>query len=63
MPSLVGDSGQVLGVQGWALTRMRKLALVMQGPVDKTFQQWLCVEKSCELCTDIKGRGGASNVR
>ena len=21
MPSLVGDSGQVLGVQGWALTR------------------------------------------
>ena len=25
MPSLVGDSGQVLGVQGWALTRMRNL--------------------------------------
>ena len=30
MPSLVGDSGQVLGVQGWALTRMRNLLLVMQ---------------------------------
>ena len=25
MPSLVGDSGQVLGVQGWALTRMHNL--------------------------------------
>ena len=30
--------------------------------VDKAFQQWLCVEQSCELCTDIRGRGGASNV-
>ena len=30
MPSLVGDSGQVLGVQGWALTRMRNLPLVLQ---------------------------------
>ena len=29
MPSLVGDSGQVLGVQGWALTRMRNLSLVL----------------------------------
>ena len=27
MPSLVGDSGQVLGVQGWALTTMRNLPL------------------------------------
>ena len=27
MPSLVGDSGQVLGVQGWALTRMRNLLI------------------------------------
>ena len=30
MLSLVGDSVQVLGVQGWALTRMRNLPLVMQ---------------------------------
>ena len=31
MPSLVGDSGQVLGVQGWALTlRMHNLQLVLQ---------------------------------
>ena len=30
--------------------------------VDKIFQQCLCVEQSCELCTDIRGRGGASNV-
>ena len=25
MPNLVGDSGQVLGVLGWALTRMHNL--------------------------------------
>ena len=31
MPSLVGDSGQVLGVHvGWALTRMRNLPFVLQ---------------------------------
>ena len=30
MPSLVGDSSQVLGVLGWALTRMRNLPLVLQ---------------------------------
>ena len=30
IPSLVGDSGQVLGVEGWALTRMCNLPLVMQ---------------------------------
>ena len=29
MPSLVGDSGQVLGVQGWALTRICNLLLVL----------------------------------
>ena len=27
MPSLVGDSGQVLGVLGWALTRIFNLPL------------------------------------
>ena len=30
MSILVGDSGQVLGVLGWALTRMRNLPLVLQ---------------------------------
>ena len=31
MPSLVGDSGQVLGVLGSALTRIHNLPLVFQG--------------------------------
>ena len=30
MPSLVGDSGQVLRVLGWALTRIHNLLLVLQ---------------------------------
>ena len=30
MPSLVGDSGQVLGVLGWVLTRIRNLPFVVQ---------------------------------
>ena len=30
MPSLVGDSGQVLGVLVWVLTRIRNLPLVLQ---------------------------------
>ena len=30
MPSLVGDSGQVLRVLGWALTEMRNLPVVQQ---------------------------------
>ena len=29
-PSLVGDSGQVLGVLGWALTGIRNLPLVLE---------------------------------
>ena len=29
MPSLVGDSDQVLGVLDWALTRMRNLLLIL----------------------------------
>ena len=77
MPSLVGDSGQVLGVLGWALTRIHSLPnLLLVLPqivellyylwccnaVDKIFQQWLCAEQSCELFTDIRRRGGASNV-
>ena len=30
MPGLVDESGQVLVVQGWALTRIRNLLLVLQ---------------------------------
>ena len=30
MPSLVGDSGQLLGVLGWALTRIHNLQLALQ---------------------------------
>ena len=30
MPSLFGDSGQVLGVLGWASTRIHNLPLVLQ---------------------------------
>ena len=51
MPSLVGDRGPVLRVLGWALTRMRN-----------TLNGCLCVEQSCELFSDIRGRGGASNA-
>ena len=61
MLSLVGDSGQVLGVQA-GLTRMRNLPFVPYCRRQLGIQQWLCVEQSCELCTDIRGRGGASNV-
>ena len=49
MPSLVGDSGQVLGVLGWALTRGCAIYRWSCNAVDKTFQQWLCVEQSSEL--------------
>ena len=56
MSSLVGDSGQVLGVQECAIYRLCCNA------IERAFQQWLCVEQSCELCTNIRGRGGASNV-
>ena len=59
IPSLVGDSGKVLGVLGWALTGISDLPL---SAVDKRCQQWLCVEQSCELFTDKMGGGGASNV-
>ena len=58
MPSLVGDSGQVLGVLGWALAIYHWCC----NAVDKIFQWWLCVERSCELFSDIRRRGGASNV-
>ena len=63
MPSLVGDSGQVLQVQGWALTRIRNLPLVRYNQA-KGAVRWLCVEQSRELFSDIKikGRSGASNT-
>ena len=61
MPSLVGDRGQVLRVLGWALTRIRNLSLAY-ALVPKGAERWLCVEQSCELFSDIRGRGGASNA-
>ena len=61
MPSLVGDGGQVLQVLGWALTRIRNLALVRYSQA-KGAVRWLCVEQSRELFSDIRGRGGASNA-
>ena len=51
---------------GWALTRMRNLPGLCCNAVDKTFQQWLCVEKSSELCTvaDLEiQNGGFSHWR
>ena len=62
MPSLVGDRGPVLRVLDWALTRMRNISLVLYVTVDKKAEEWLCVEQSRELFSDIRGRGGASNA-
>ena len=57
--------GQVLRVLGWALTRIRNLSLVQQcdsqGSCSITVR-WLCVEKSRELFSNIRGRGEASNA-
>ena len=58
MPSPIGDRGLVLRVLGWALTRIRRWYC---GAVDKTAEEWLCVEQSHELFSDLRGRGGASN--
>ena len=63
MPSLVGDSGQVLQVLGWALTiEYTNLSLVLLSVTAKGAVRWLCVEQSRELFSDIRGRGGASNA-
>ena len=61
MPSLVGDRGQVLRVLGRALTRICNISLVLPA-VSKGVEEWLCVEQSRELISDIRGRGGASNA-
>ena len=58
MPSLVGDRGLVLRMLGWNLTGIRNFSLVLH----KKAEQWLCVEQSRELFSDIRGRGGASNA-
>ena len=57
MPSLVGDGGQVLQVLGWALTTIRNLLLVGYSQA-KGAVQWLCVEQSRELFSDIRGEVG-----
>ena len=56
MPSLVGDRGPVLRVLGWAECTIYYIA------VEKKAKEWLCVEQSRELFSDIRGRGGASNA-
>ena len=62
MPILVGDRGPVLQVLGLALTRIRNIPLVYYTAVDKKAEEWLCVEQSRELFSNIRGRGGASNA-
>ena len=54
----VGDCCKMLRVLGWALTRIRNLSSVLHS----SGEEWLCVEQNRELFTDIRGRGGASNV-
>ena len=46
-------------VLGWALIRIRNLALVLHYASQEA-EQWLCVEQSHELFSNIRGRGGAS---
>ena len=58
MPSVVGDCGQVVQVLDWALTTIPNIALVLRSNI----QRRLCVEHSHELFSNIRGRGGASNV-
>ena len=48
----------MLQVLGLALTRMHNISLVLY----KKAEQWLCVEQSHELFSDLRGRGGGSNA-
>ena len=59
MPSPVGDCSQVLRVQGWALTRMHNLSLVLHCVTQGSGK---IAEQSCKLFSDIRGRDGASNA-
>ena len=60
MPSLVGDSCQVLGVLGWALTGIRNLLFVLQCCRNKMSTVAVC---GTELCYQHKGgRCNASNA-
>ena len=63
MPSLVVDHGPMLRVLGWALTT-REYAIYRchYSAVEKNAEEQLCVEQSCELFSNIRGRGGASNA-
>ena len=45
-----------------AVYRMRNLPFVLQFRRQGISTGAVCVEQSCELCTDIRERGGASNV-
>ena len=57
----VGDRGPVLWVLGWALTRICNLSMVLDS---STQESWTVVgvEHSHEFFTDIRGRGGVSNL-
>ena len=61
MPSLVGERGLELWVPGWALTRMHNISLLLRWSGQEA-EEWLCVEQSRELFSNIRGRGGASNA-
>ena len=52
----------MLRVPGWALTRMRNISLVDYAAVEKKAKAGFCVDQNSELFSDIRGRGGASNV-
>ena len=58
MPSLVGDSAQVLGVLNWSLTRIRNLPLLLQCCRQDISTVAVC---GTELWV-VYGRGEASNV-
>ena len=64
MPSLVGERGPELRVPGWALTRnlCARIYRWYYAEVDKKAEEWLHVEQSRELFSNIRGRGGASNA-
>ena len=59
MPSLAGDSGQVLGVQGWALTRMRNLSLVLHSAIQGS---WTVAVGGTEPWVVLATQGGEVGI-
>ena len=62
MPSLVSDHDPVLSMQGWALAIEYITYHWCYTPVHESVDEWLYVEQSHEVFTNIKGRGGVSNT-